>query len=542
MKLLSGGIKRIVQMPMYLLRSVLRFQRYRSTTELVFSEAGGEIKELSGTRRFFRGVAIVLLYILFIAALVGAFYGLWLLNQRWDLERQLGGPLPLLRRVWLPLLFALFVAACLAGLWVWRLLGPLGEPTDYPDIYQAWLEARAAIEEAGIPLTDVPLYLVIGRPAGGLASFFAASHLAFPVRGVPGRGDAPIQVFAGAQGVFVTCPGASLLARLAVLLAEGEAEGGARLAAARTVFDESGEAPAGRALTPAAAGPLLLPDEGPSGAAPAAVARTRRGPQLLQNSEEVERARLRLRYLGRLLAHNRQPYCGANGIVLLVPFASTDDDAATYQAAGACRLDLAAARDGLQTECPSVVDVCDLETAPGAGEFLHIIPDDRKDRLLGQPFPLAPDVPAEKLPPSIEDGLRWAGGALERLVVRSLKASEVTEAGLRGNADLYQFLAAVRTRESRLAHIFGKAATTADGRPSRFGGGFLSATGPDPTKDQAFVAALFRLLADYQNYVTWTSEAKAEDAAYQSWAMIGYLGIGLFIVGVGLACYWQFRG
>ena len=173
---------------------------------------------------------------------------------------------------------------------------------------------------------------------------------------------------------------------------------------------------------------------------------------------------------------------------------------------------------------------------------------DAKDEEAAAPVedrPARPATTEERLHPRpnpLREGLRLERMAEPCVMIICGATGDLTDVGLRGNADLYQFLAAVRTREGRLSHIFGKTAVAADGRLTRFGGGFLSATGPDPAEDQAFVGGLFRLLADHQNYVTWTPEAKAEDSAYQTWSMFGYLGIGLFVIGVGAACYYQFRG
>ena len=46
-----------------------------------------------------------------------------------------------------------------------------------------------------------------------------ATKLPFTVRAEPRRGDAPVRVYATREAMFVTCEGASVLARLAELLA-----------------------------------------------------------------------------------------------------------------------------------------------------------------------------------------------------------------------------------------------------------------------------------------------------------------------------------
>jgi hypothetical protein len=545
LKLLADGIRSVVELPFKALRYLVKFQQRKAIAEQAVSIAGGELRDveqISGAKRFLLGVGLVLLYVLAVVAVIAVLVGLWYLNGYLDLPRQLGGPFPSLRAYWLPLLLVLFVAALLAGRWAWRLVGPLGEPAGYPDIREAFAEARAALAEAGLPLTDLPLYLVVGRPAAGVGSLFTASRLTFTVRGVPGRGDAPVQVYANTKGIYVACPGASLLGRLSAALAEGDGAADPPAATARTVFeevptDDGIKATADLALP--TQGELLLPDDpSPRPAALLAPARPRRVPPLVQDRKEVETAAARLRYLAKLIAFHREPYCGANGVVLLVPLAAAESAGVADQAAGAVETDLAAVRDGLGVDCPVAVVGCDLEAVPGAGEFLRLVPDDRRDRLLGLPFPAAADVSPDRLPAAVADAVRWATGAIERMVVRGIELGEGGES-LRVNAERYRFLAAVRAGQGRLANVFRRAAGATDGRPARFVGAYLAATGADPARDQAFVPGVFRLLSDNQNAVAWTPAARAADAAYRRWAMFGYLAIGAFMAGVGYLCYRQ---
>lgn len=539
--LITDWIGRVFEIPYRFIQTIGRWRALRSAGTAGVGMLGSEVKTLSPVAAFFRGVGFVLLILVAVAAVGSAAYGLWYLNHTWELERQLGGPLPWARPYWLPALFGLFLLACVAGWWLWTLVGPLREPTDFADIYAAWVEGRAALEANGLVLTDLPVYLVLGRPASGAGSFFSAARVGFPVPGVPARGDAPIQIYANAHGIYVACPKVSLLSKWAEMLAADLPP--PPPAAAQTLFDDpkpDDETPAAAPARPAwPLNPLLLEDDGAGGGGTAVAVRpkVRVTPSLLYDAAAADRERARLRYLGRLIAHNRHPFCGVNGVVLLVPFASLDDEAATNQAVTACKLDLEAVRAGLKVECPVLGVVCDLEQADGAAAFFRAVPDDRKDRLLGQPFPLVPDLLADKLPPSVLSSLRWTGEGLDRIALRAAKISgEGSEAAtLQYNTGLCRFANAVRHREEAAAQVFAAAAVGQDGRPARFGGGFLAATGPDPDRDQAFVAGLFRLLAEQQNYVTWTPAAKAEDAAYRGWTAVGYLTLFVFVLAVAFA-------
>src|SRR5207247_3858432 len=63
-------------------------------------------------------------------------------------------------------------------------------------------------------------------------------------------------------------------------------------------------------------------------------------PQILKNAPEVERCSARLRHLCRLIVRDRRPFCPANGILFLVPFAGADSDDDAAQTGGAIHQDL----------------------------------------------------------------------------------------------------------------------------------------------------------------------------------------------------------
>src|SRR5581483_4287908 len=112
---------------------------------------------------------------------------LLVLNQLPEVDQKFSAPrfAPWLRGIWLPLLFALVVAMGWASWWLWRLILPETDRTEYPDIDAAWDEAVAALDVAGIGISDVPLFLILGRTASGDESLFAASQLVWLVENVP---------------------------------------------------------------------------------------------------------------------------------------------------------------------------------------------------------------------------------------------------------------------------------------------------------------------------------------------------------------------
>src|SRR5207244_7940254 len=114
------------------------------------------------------------------------------------------------------------------------------EHTEFPDIQSAWDAAVTTLENAGIDLREVPLFLVIGRPEGTMDTLFQAARMKWVVRGAPGA-DAPLQVYATAETVYVSCVGASVLGKHATLISGESDTGGEEIIADGTGDDDAGK-------------------------------------------------------------------------------------------------------------------------------------------------------------------------------------------------------------------------------------------------------------------------------------------------------------
>jgi hypothetical protein len=522
--------------------------------------------------RAFRRLKPWLLWVLHVVLLLAVLGLLWFLNYVLELEHVLRAPWAFWRRTWLPLLFLLFYILCWLGVWLWKLLAPEKPASDFPDIDRAWSQATWALHKAGLDLTELPVFLVLGRPAGGVEDLFRASGLAFLLRHVPPAPDAPLQVYADREAIFVTCPGASLLGRQTELLWQEEvaappSPGPALLAL--TPDEPGGESASPRPESAAErqlqGSPVLLLGEEEAEPVPAPQAdvprtepslvlteadvetaplpgKTRR--LLLNQTDEVERLTARLKHLCRLLVRDRRPYCPVNGILLAIPLAATAGDTDASQTGQVCQRDLAAAREVLQLDCPVLALVCDLEKVPGFLDLVGHFPEGRRQRVLGRPFPLAPDLEAGEVPGMIESGVQWlCEGLLPNLVYKLLRQEgpereQSLAEVLAGNIRLYQLLGEMRRRQKGLARLLTRALEARTDGPPLLGGCYLAATGREETREQAFVAGVLRQLIESQNYVSWTRTALAEDADYQRRARLGWIGIGVVVVAaVGLGYY-----
>jgi hypothetical protein len=160
--------------------------------------------------------------------------------------------------------------------------------------------------------------------------------------------------------------------------------------------------------------------------------------------------------------------------------------------------------------------------------------------VLGQHFPLAPDVLPADLPAMIETGVAWvADGMLPQVVGRLWRREGEPGAADRGavvraNAHLYELLYEARRRLVHLGRLVSRAVTGEDSGPPMLGGCYVAGTGGDSLTEQAFLAGVVRRVLEHQNAVRWTDEALAEDAEYRRYAFLGYALLVLLVAGVAV--------
>ena len=486
------------------------------------------------------------LWVLHAVVVVAVVVGLWYVNRRFRLETDLLSPFPQLHPYWLPLLFVLVYAGAWLGYWFFRLLtDPAGG--EHPDIDDAWADGLAALNAAGIDPREVPLLLVVGTPRSSTADFFAATKLPFAVRAEPRRTDAPVRVYATRDVVFVTCEGASALARASALLDAATAAAGpggspGTTGGPPTLLDDPDRPADVTAGDPAGPG-----REGGMDPASAMVAEWLPSPALggatVLPTDERERLAGRLNYLCQVIAARRRPYCPANGIVWLLPIAATGSEGAADQIATACRADFLAAEAGLQVYCPGAAVVCDGQELPGFRDLLRGLSEPvARERLLGRSFPLIPGVPVADRPGVLHGGIDWVarhlvpGVAYQRFGIEAEGNGERWSAA---NARQWALTAELYERRAALARLVGQGLTDGSDRPPMLAGVYLAGTGPDE-QDQAFAAAVVQQLAGLQNNVAWTAAAAAEERDYRRMAAVGYmatLGLVIAVAAFGYATW-----
>ncbi len=493
-----------------------------------------------GQNSFVRKMGPALRWTLHLILLALVFVLLYFVNDWLKIHERIPRPI-WARHYWLPIVFLLIYSLAWTGWWIYLILAADPDPTDYPDIDEAWEQATDALNRAGIPLTEVPVYLVLGRPEAPEEHLFAASQFTWTVKQTPAGAGAPLHVYANRDAVFITCAGSSLLGKQAAILALEGLDAGGTLGLSG---DELGEDDASRTLKPNENEQRILQQLAVS-LGKQTTARAKRDarkqlglrlPDLLQNAAETQRLTGRLTHLCRLLSRDRQPYCPLNGILLLIPLGATDSDQDAQQSAEIAARDLAVVRRVLKLQCPVLSMVCDVETVPGFLDFMNKQGAAARNRRIGQRFPLeSPDLDEEKkFGEALRESIRWFGGNLvKNLAYPHFQIGTPDPRGeVLANQKLFVFLSEWRQRSPHLGRFVSQALTA---EPWRFAGCYLAGTGVDKDREQGFVRGVIQRLFDHQSDVAWTDQALIDDARCNTWSILGYvllIGVALGILGL----------
>jgi len=444
---------------------------------------------------------------------------------------------------WLPIFFLCLYAMIWLGWWLYRVLTGDIDPvkSEFPDIDKAWSQALQKLTSEEIHPDEVPLFLVLGWPSSSEEAFFRSAGIRAQVKQHPNDPSDPLHVTANRHGIWITCPGASLLGQVNQS-AQGPGEFADQTVA--TIMDETVDP--SRTLGQAVGGEGtmrmedILADYKKLQSQPraTAAARPRRGIDL-----EIHEARLR--HLCRLIARDRQGFCPVNGVLVLLPIGAADPNRDQDEIARACKTDLTAAFGVFRMRCPVLAMICGLETMPGFGDLVKHLPPEARRKRIGQRFPLVPELAPGEVPARVESSVESIASALFPSMVQAEfqvegPNGEDTELVLRLNSQLYRFLTGILDKRERLARLVKDCLPVLPVQPIMFGGCYFAATGGDSETQQAFASGvLTRLIKEDQNSVTWTEEALADDASawrrarFLRWfflsviALIALLAVGL---------------
>ncbi len=230
----------------------------------------------------------------------------------------------------------------------------------------------------------------------------------------------------------------------------------------------------------------------------------------------------RLEYLSCRLRESREPLCGVNGALILIPLAMLRDGTReNVELPRAIQADLITLQDRLGLRFPTTTLLVGLEEHRGFEELVRRIgPQRAGSQRLGHRF----DIRLAAVPAQLAVLCARLTGVFEDWVYAIFR--EHGSIARPGNSQLFGLLCQVRTDlQPRLLRIlcggFGRDGQEDQKLPLGFSGCYFAATGRSEDR-RAFVRAVFDKLAEEQNQVEWLGQARAESRGYR---ILGWLGL-----------------
>ncbi len=231
----------------------------------------------------------------------------------------------------------------------------------------------------------------------------------------------------------------------------------------------------------------------------------------------------RLEYLSYRLFDAREPLCGINGALVLVPLAMLRDSTREhFELPRAMQGDLTTLQETLGLRFPTTTLLVGLEEHRGFEELVRRIGSQRaRTQRLGHRF----DIRLAAVPHHLAVLCARLTGVFEDWVYAIFR--EQGSIARPGNSHLFGLLCQVRTDlQPRLLRILSGGLgrdreETPDELPLGFSGCYFAATGRSEDR-QAFVRGVFDKLTEEQSHVEWLRETRM---ASQHYRRLGWLGL-----------------
>ncbi|WP_254509837.1 type VI secretion system protein [Anatilimnocola floriformis] len=463
-----------------------------------------------------------------------------------------------------------------------------GSVSRFPDIDAAWKEGIAALEGAGISLTNTPVFLVLGaRDEKQMRSLMRSTSIKFAVQGEPQGNNKPLHFYAAidekiagvedkltAVYIFaVDCCRSSKLHQLGFTevgrsrfnvedtVRAGEGIRGTMVSGSDKPGVSSGttvgnapndsmrgtsvgSSPPPATLSRAQLAGTMMPGGGGASTMHAGASDAGTGVAILSKQESAYQA-ARLEYLCTLISRAREPLCPLNGVMTVTPFQMLRrGDEQCRQLAGAVREDLRIVQQSTRLRCPVVSLIGGMEHERGFIELIRRVGTSRaRDQRLGSSF-------KTWNPPTIERLQQLATnscGSFEDNIYALFKEEDGYNKP--GNDRLYSLICKTRGKfieglEFFLTDAYGlqDIRETDGSRPMLFCGCYFAATG-EVEGAAGFLRSLFdqKLYMLEQDNLQWTETALRDDAGYHTWARVGMLLSGALVVGlIGVFMYTKF--
>lgn len=434
----------------------------------------------------------------------------------------------------------------------------------YPDIDDAWSAGLNALDEQGLDLNEMAVFLILGGSSSQeVRTLFEATRKKFLVKHVP-QSKSPLHWYADEDAIYLVSVGASQLSLLNSLAGQGAARpatggegGGGNIRGTIDAGQFMGQSGGSGTWQPGApqvdeedpsdyAAPrvsgTLVPGAVPSGSGSAPAASAARGSSVTTRRETEEQTE-RLRYLCRLLVRARQPLCPMNGVMTVLPFPVIRDVMVAKEVPAAVQCDLLTIQQTTRMCSTVTALVTGMETESGFTELVRRV---GADGARGNRFGKGYNVWNATTQENMDAFSAHACGAFEDWVYSLFR--EKGGMDKRGNPKLYTLLCRIRSEvRGRLRSILtaGYSNEPDDENSDRatvlFSGCYFAATG-DTEDRQAFVRNVFEKMAELEEDLDWTDRAWDDDDRYLALSRF-FMGVsGLAVVAMIAMVVYKFLG
>ena len=476
-----------------------------------------------------------------ITAIILAWFTPWI-QETFKTGKHFGGDLEWVNRIWCGLLFLLAYAIVRVILYLLEVLG-IEEESEFPDIERPWRKAVIELAEEGLPIDELPLFVINGlTPQQEQSVFLEAAGIDWQVVSPPQNDTgSALRVYAYSEAIYVSCSGVGAVncqQGKVVEVTDGgtpvkraaPANVGNQTIVASEISQVIADAKAGTGTvsskTMAAPQPPPAAPPKPGGTLKsigAALAKATMSPGSIKqgmksftgvsqkkgygkkqvapiDAIETETARKRMGFLCSLIKESRYPYCPINGLLQAIPisWATTADYA--KKLAPAIRCDLETIRESLQLQFPVVAVYSELDSVPGLKEFLI-----RLERI-------QPGIGQSRAGSRFATGARIDESSVDWLLDRSMNwfrgwtytafASDINH---KHNLKMFHLLCVIRERRRAMAVLLRESFYQLSDPETRLTGCYFFATGEGAT-EQGFIRGVLDRMVETEGEVAWSPE------------------------------------
>jgi hypothetical protein len=517
--------------------------------------------------------AIHWLGVVLITALLAIYSDNILGNRRVNLT----APIVILERYYCGFVFAAGYAFVRTVIFAIGLFGRR-DTSEFPDIDDAWDHALLALDRLGFDIRDVPLFAVVGTTPATEAEFFSSIGIEWKAIVPPRETDSQscLRLYLDEKACFVALSNVGAYARQLVnpeaavhdVAPQGIRPGG-MLETFGAVLPKSNPSSAMPTMTPQqfamisqgnkpeTASPrqpsysglrTMLPGmmDHPqqtwspaqaSGPAPTAL------PAPLEQSQTALGLR-RLNYFLKLLSADREPFCGINGLLSVLPVRWTASST-SLELLSSLKADLHQFQTVLRQSFPVVALLSDIESLPGFRAFLNRMRRidlrvEDKTRA-GTRCPMGTVMDRKHSEWVIDKSVDWFRDWIFRLFAVTTQDNQRDE-GYQGlddasNRDLYSLLCTLQKHRTTLWRQLELVFSPQGELPLRVSGYYFAAKGPS----RAFLRGVLQKLEDEQNEVAYFPSSCRRDKRLKTCAMLAVLCGLAFLIADGYLAWELYR-